>query len=108
MIRFILLLILCLFLLTLGLSNSQSFVSLNYFFGIATRPIPVAWLITGTLAAGMVLGWLFVLPGWVRLKLELRRRRKAQDRLEEDLSLYRKTPEAEDIKAPGSSELDDF
>jgi len=64
--------------------------------------------LVATFPAGMVLGWLFVLPGWVRMKLELRRRRKAQDRLEEDLSLYRKTPEAVETKSPAASELDDF
>jgi len=108
MTRLILLLIFALFLLTLGLKNSDLLVSLNYFFGVTTRPVPVAWLIGGAFAVGLVLGWLFVLPGWIRLKLELRRQRRTQDRMEEELSLYRKTAATEDLKIPTPSELDEF
>lgn len=108
MIRLILLLILCLFLLTLGLKNGDSLVSLNYFFGVTTRPVPVVWLIAGAFAAGLVLGWLFVLPGWIRLKLELRRQRKTQDQLKEELGLYRKTTATGDVEIPTPSELDEF
>ncbi len=106
MIQLILLTILGFLLLALGLMNSERLVSLNYFFGVA-RPIPIAWLIAGAFAAGLVLGWLFVLPGWVRLKIELRRQRKTQNRLEEELSLHRQTA-AEDIKIQTPSELDEF
>ena len=108
MIRLTLLLILGLFLLTLGLKNSDLSVTLSYFLGITTRPIPIAWLIAGAFAAGLVLGWLFVLPGWIRLKLELRRQRRAQDRLEEELGLYRKTTSPGELKIPTPSELDEF
>jgi uncharacterized membrane protein YciS (DUF1049 family) len=107
MIRLLVLLVLCLFLLMLDLKNSGLVASLNYFFGV-TRPIPVAWLITGAFAAGLLLGWLFVMPGWVRLKLELRRQRRTQDRLEEELSLHRKPTEAEDIKIRTPPEPDEF
>ena len=105
MIRVVLFIGLCLFLVALGLKNSQT-VSLNYLFG-ATQPIQAAWLISGAFAAGMLLGWLAVLPGWVRLKLELRRQRRTQDRLQEELSLHRKTT-PEDIKIRTPPELDEF
>ncbi len=107
MIRLILLLTLALFLLTLGLKNSDLLISLNYFFGVTTRPVPVAWLIAGAFAVGLVLGWLFVLPSWIRLKLELRRQRRTQNQMEEELGLYRKTATGE-LKIPTPSELDEF
>src|SRR3972149_4549211 len=105
MIRLILLLILAFFLLTLGLKKSDLLVSLSYFFGVTTRPVPAAWLITGAFAVGLVLGWLFVLPGWIRLRLELRRQRRTQDRMEEELGLYRKTEATGDLKISTPSEL---
>lgn len=108
MIRLILLLILALFLLTLGLKNSGLLISLNYFFGVTTRPVPVVWLIAGAFAVGLVLGWLFVLPGWIRLKLELRRQRRTQDRMEEELGQYRKPTATGDLKISTPSELDEF
>jgi len=112
MIRVLILVVLCLFLLTLSFSNSHSLVSLNYFFGVTSRPVPVAWLISGAFAAGLLLGWLFMLPGWVRLKLELRRQKRTQDRLEEEISLQRKPTGTRGFNiptsSPTSSDLDEF
>lgn len=108
MIRVLILVILCLFFLTLSLNNSHSLVSLNYFFGATTRPTPAAWLISGAFTAGLVIGWLFVLPGWVRLKLELRRRKRIQDRLEEEISLQRKATGTEEFEVPTSPDPDEF
>jgi uncharacterized membrane protein YciS (DUF1049 family) len=108
MIRLTLLLIIVLFLVTLGFTNSKELVHLSYFFGVATRPIPVTWLIAGTFAAGLVLGWLFMLPSWVKLRLELRRQRRAQDRLEEEIGAYRKTTATSDLNIPTRPEPDEF
>jgi len=106
MIRLTLLLIIVFFLVILGFTNSNELVRLNYFFG-SSRPIPVAWLIAGTFAAGLLFGWLFMLPGWVKMRIELRRQRKAQDRLKEEIGEYRKIP-ANEINIPTRSEPDEF
>jgi uncharacterized membrane protein YciS (DUF1049 family) len=108
MIRLTLLLVLTVFLVTLGFKNSNQLVSLSYFFGFAAGPIPVTWIIAETLAVGMVLGWLFLLPSWVKLRLELRRQRRAQDRLEEELGSYRKTTATVDLNPPTQSEPDEI
>jgi uncharacterized membrane protein YciS (DUF1049 family) len=110
MIRLLILFVLCLFLLTLNLNNSHSLVGLNYC--VATRPVPVVWLVSGAFATGIVIGWLFVLPGWIRLKLELRRRKKTQDQLEDEIRLQRKPTTAREFdistSSPTSSDPDEF
>ena len=106
MIRVLLLIVLCIFLVALGVKNSQT-VSLNYVFG-ATQPVPVAWLVSGAFATGMVLGWLFGLPAWIRLKLELRRLKKAQDEMEADLNQQRRTTSAGSFKYPTRPDSDEF
>jgi len=108
MIRLTLLLVIALFLVTLGFTNRNELVHLSYFFGVATRPMPVTWLIAGTFAAGLLLGWLFMLPSWVKLRLELRRQRRTQDRLEEEIGAYRKTTASSDPDIPSRPEPDEF
>jgi uncharacterized membrane protein YciS (DUF1049 family) len=107
MIRVLILLVICLFLITLNLSNSHTLVSLNYFFGAHTRPVPVAWLVSGVFAAGLALGWLFGLPAWIKLKLELRRLNKTMGQMEAELN-ERQTPQAGKSSFPASHDPDEF
>ena len=79
--------------LTLGftfmLKNTEPQVTLQYFFGMETSPIPVYHLVTGAFITGMLLAGVLVFPEWLRLRLEVRRQRKAIQRIEEEMERIR-------------------
>ena len=79
--------------LTLGftfiLKNTDQTVALRFFFGMQTSPIPIYQLVAGAFIVGMLLAGILVFPEWIRLRLEVRRQRKALQRIEEEMDRIR-------------------
>lgn len=89
MIRLIVLTVLILLVVTFGIQNADQLISLHYYFGLSTPPLPAYQLVL----AAFILGGLFVVillfPEWVRLRLELRRHRKALKKADHAMSKVR-------------------
>ncbi len=85
MVRLVIFLILLGLVWTAAYENRDQEVALRYFFGISTPPIPLHLLLPGAILGGLLLAVLFLLPGWIRMALEVRRQARTIERLEEDL-----------------------
>ena len=84
MIRLILFIIVILVLFTLSLTNAQEQVTIRYFWGWTSQPIRIDLLILGSFLAGTLLTMIIILPGWIGMKLALRRNRRTIEQLEAD------------------------
>jgi uncharacterized integral membrane protein len=82
MIRLILFIIVVLLLFTLSLTNAQDLVTIRYFWGWESQPIRIDLLILGSFLAGTLLAMIFLLPGWIGMKLAARRNRRTIEQLE--------------------------
>ncbi len=89
MIRVLIFILILLLGFTIVVKNTDQVVVLQYFLGLATPPMPVYQLITGAFIIGMLLTGLLVFPEWIRMRLEIRRQRKALQRMEEEMAHLR-------------------
>ena len=89
MIRALIFILILLLGFTVVVKNTEPTVVLQYFFGLATSPIPVYQLVAGAFIIGMLLTGLMVFPEWIRIRLELRRQRKTLQRMEEEMAHLR-------------------
>ena len=89
MIRTFLFILILLLGLTFIVKNADQTVALQYFLGLSTPPIPVYQLVAGAFIVGMFLTGILIFPEWLRLRLELRRQRKALQRMEEEMGRLR-------------------
>ncbi|MEK6684200.1 MAG: LapA family protein [Nitrospirota bacterium] len=89
MIRALIFILILLLGFTIVVKNTGPMVALQYFFGLATPPIPVYQLVAGAFIIGMLLTGLMVFPEWIRIRLELRRQRKTLQRMEEEMAHLR-------------------
>lgn len=85
MIRLILLILILIMALSFGLKNAEQEVTLEYYFGLSTSPLPVYQVVLGTFVVSVFLIGLMLFPEWIQMRLKLRRQRKALERLEEEL-----------------------
>jgi putative membrane protein len=89
MIRLILVVILLTLSLTFFLQNRDEQTTLHY-FGATTDPTPIYKPILSAFGAGLLIMGILLFPAWIKLRMELRRCRKAQQSAEEELD--RRTP----------------
>ncbi|MES4785818.1 MAG: hypothetical protein C4294_08360, partial [Nitrospiraceae bacterium] len=77
MIRLILVAILLLLSLSFFLQNQEQEVTLRYFFGLQSASTPIYKPILSAFAIGLLVAAILLLPAWVRLRIDLRRKTKA-------------------------------
>lgn len=65
--------------------NSEQHISLEYYFGLSSGPLPVYEVVLGTFLIGILLGTAMILPECVRFYMKARRHRKALSRLGQEL-----------------------
>ena len=86
MIRLLLLLLVIILYLAFVIYNLEDRVVLHYVLGLSTRPLPVYLLTLGSLILGMILAVVFTLPGWIRMRMEMRRQRRTIAQMEQELN----------------------
>jgi len=89
MIRFSFMLIVVGLLAGVGYLNQEQVVSLHFFGGMQTHPVPLYWIGLATFLLGLLLGALWVGPGWLRSALARRKQAKRIEQLEIDLDRIR-------------------
>jgi uncharacterized integral membrane protein len=82
MIRLILVLILLIFTLILSIENKEE-VELLFLFGYSTGPIPLFVVLFSACLLGALATLILTLPPWVRNKVEIRRLKRAIQKMEE-------------------------
>jgi lipopolysaccharide assembly protein A len=88
MVRLILVVILLTLSLTFFLQNRNEEAVLHY-FGATSKPTPIYKPILTAFGAGVFIMGLLLFPAWIKLRMELRRSRKALQLAEEELDLHR-------------------
>ena len=88
MIRLILVVILLTLSLTFFLQNRSEEAVLHY-FGAASKPTHIYKPILTAFGAGVFIMGLLLFPAWIKLRMELRRSRKALQLAEEELDRHR-------------------
>ena len=88
MVRLILIVTLLALSLTFFLQNSGEEAILHY-FGATTKPTPIYKPILSAFAVGLLVMGILLFPAWIKLRIELRRSRKALQVAEEELDRHR-------------------
>jgi len=96
MIRLILVVVLLTLSLTFFLQNREEEAILHY-FGAISKPTPIYKPILISFVAGVLIMGILLFPAWIKLRIELRRSRKALQLAEGELD-RRRNP----LGAPGS------
>ncbi|MFI5303774.1 MAG: LapA family protein [Nitrospiria bacterium] len=102
MIRSIIFLITLFFLFFLLFQNKDLVISIQYFPGGSTNPIPLYLIILGIFLFGFIFSLVMVIPGWIRLKLETRKLKKEVQSLAEEVGHLR-TAASSTLTPPSSS-----
>ncbi len=69
--------------------NQEQQVSLHFFWGMETDPLPVYLIVLGSFLIGLFFSGLLFLPGWIRSMLDRRKKSKRIEQLEIDLDKMR-------------------
>jgi uncharacterized integral membrane protein len=88
MVRLILIVTLLALSLTFILQNNGEEAILHY-FGTTTEPTPIYKPILSAFGAGLLVMGILLFPAWIKLRIELRRSRKALQSVEEELDRHR-------------------
>ena len=96
MIRLVIVLLLIVFAIGFGIRNSDQLVTLHYYFGFSTPPLPVYQIVLGTFVISGLIVIVLLLPDWIRLRLLLRKQRKALRLTEKALKRVQPTQQDED------------
>ena len=88
MVRLILIVLLLALSLTFFLQNNGEEAVLHY-FGTTTNPTPIYKPILSAFGAGLLIMGILLFPAWIKLRIELRRSRKALQVAEEELDRHR-------------------
>jgi len=91
MVRLILILTLIALSVTFFLQNHGEEAILHY-FGATTKPTPIYKPILSAFGAGLLTMGILLFPAWIKLRMELRRSRKALQLAEEELDRHRNPP----------------
>jgi len=86
MIRLLIILLVIILYFTFVIYNMEDRIILKYMLGLTTQPLPVYLVILGSLVIGMFLAGVLTLPGWVRLRIEMRRQRKTIEQMDHELN----------------------
>jgi len=89
MIRFFLTLFVMGALFAVAFLNQDQAISLHFFGGMETTPLPVFLISTSTFVIGFLLATLYFFPGWIRSILAGRKQSKRIEQLEIDLDRIR-------------------
>lgn len=89
MIRLIIVGIILLLALTFFLQNQEQEVTLRYFFGLKSASTYIYEPILVAFGVGLLVASILLFPGWVRGRLDLRRKTKALQEAEADLERLR-------------------
>jgi|SRR5579863_440950 len=84
MIRFLLFTLMLALLFTFSYTNADEHVVIHYFWNWESHPTRLDLIILASFLAGCVLATIFIIPGWIRSKLESRRLRRALGLLESE------------------------
>jgi lipopolysaccharide assembly protein A len=96
MVRLVLVVALLILSLTFFLQNREEEAILHY-FGAKSTPTPIYKPILSAFVAGVLIMGILLFPAWIKLRMELRRSRKALQLAEEELDRFRNP-----LGAPGS------
>ncbi|TLY36183.1 MAG: LapA family protein [Nitrospirae bacterium] len=110
MIRALLVIVLLTLSMTFFLQNREEEAILHY-FGTTSKPTPIYKPILSAFGAGLLIMGILLFPAWIKLRMELRRTRKALLLAEEELdrralgssrrpSVFQRADPAEDDDAP--------
>lgn len=88
MVRLILVVILLTLSLTFFLQNRNEEAILHY-FGATSKPTPIYKPILSAFGAGVLIMGILLFPAWIKLRIKLRRSRKALQLAEEELDRRR-------------------
>ena len=97
MIRILILGLILLGALTFSMKNAQQEITLEYYFGLSTAPIPVYQVVVGTFILSGIVIILLLLPEWIKMRIKLRQQRKTLERVERELDRSRPTPPIQDV-----------
>jgi uncharacterized membrane protein YciS (DUF1049 family) len=86
MIRLIFLLIVIILYFTFVLYNMEENIVLKYALGLSTQPLPVYFVVLGSIIVGLFLAGVLVIPGWIRMRVEMRRQRRTIEQMEQELN----------------------
>ncbi len=99
MIRLILIILILLAVLSFSIKNANQEVILEYYFGLSTTPFPVYQLILWTFVLSVFVTTLLLLPGWIKLRLTVRRQRKDLKQLEDELNHLKSSKYTENVSS---------
>ena len=88
MVRLILVVILLVLSVTFFLQNREEEAILHY-VGTTSKPTPIYKPIITAFGAGLLIMGILLFPAWIKLRMELRRSRKALQLAEEELDKFR-------------------
>jgi uncharacterized membrane protein YciS (DUF1049 family) len=86
MMRLVFLLVVIILYFILVVYNMEDKIVLKYALGLSTEPLPVYLLILASLVFGMILTGVMTLPGWIRLRMEMRRQRRKIEQMEQEIN----------------------
>ena len=83
--RLVLMVIIVILAFGFSFKNSEQHISLEYYFGLSSGPLPVYQVVLGTFLIGIFLGTGLILPECIRFYMKARRHRKTLSRLGQEL-----------------------
>ncbi len=69
--------------------NQEQRVSLHFFWGMETSPLPIHLIVLGSFLIGLLFSALLFVPGWVRSMLDRRKKSKRIEELEIEIDKIR-------------------
>ncbi len=70
-------------------NNQEQTISLHFFWGMQTDPLPFYWILISVFLIGFSLSALLFVPSWVRSMLDRRRKSRRIEQLEIDIDKMR-------------------
>jgi putative membrane protein len=99
MVRLILIVAVLALSLTFFVQNNAEEAILHY-FGTTTKPTPIYKPILSAFGVGLLVMGILLFPAWIKLRIELRRSRKALQMAEEELDRHRNPPGSASGRTP--------
>ena len=90
--KFLLGLVILVFLVTFALQNMEPQVTINYYFDYSIGPLPLFFALLAAAVLGMVVSAAYSMVEQVRLSSALRRQKKQIQSLEKELFQYQQRP----------------
>jgi len=91
-VRFILGLVILVFLVTFAVKNMEPQITIRYYFGYSLGPMPFFFALLAAAVLGMVVSAIFSVAEQIRLHAAIRRKKKRIETLEKELLEFRQLP----------------